>query len=201
MQRASGSCSRVAICATFETVSRSCGHSKSARHGQAELVEAFAAELEDVRFALDGALARSDLIEGGDLLSFIDTHWTILGLDAEAIRRLEEYITALPSGETRLLARLLTALAFLLDQLGQKTAGLGLQRRRCARRVSGDAYAVERLRVFGLITMTARRFDEAEAALAEAETIPGTRRTSDFSCSRTAQFYFHTVVTLKQHRE
>ncbi len=45
---------------------------------QTDIVEAFAAELEDVRYALDGALARSALIEGAELLSFAK-QWVDLG--------------------------------------------------------------------------------------------------------------------------
>jgi len=85
-----------------------------------ELVEAFAVELEDVRFALDGALARSGIKAGGALLAEISGSWSNLGLDAEGVTRCERYLGSLPAAESQLLARLCGALAFLLNQCGQK---------------------------------------------------------------------------------
>ena len=70
-------------------------------------------ELEDVRSALDGALARSTVVDGADLLANIGGGWRSFGLDAEGMARCEAYLAALPADESRLRARLLIALEYL----------------------------------------------------------------------------------------
>ena len=51
----------------------------------AALSEALQTDLEDVRSALDGALGRSDLTDGGELLADIYRIWQSIGLQAEGI--------------------------------------------------------------------------------------------------------------------
>ncbi len=142
-----------------------------------ELSEAFTAELEDLRFALDGALARSAPVEGAELLSFAN-HWVDLGLDAEAIRRYEQYISALSASESRLLSRLLINRAFYLGQRGHRANALNAAAEAVAHaRASEDATELAgALRSFGLAAARAGRLDDAETALTEAEAIPSTSR-------------------------
>jgi predicted ATPase len=142
-----------------------------------QFYEAFVTELEDLRYALDGALARPALVEGAELLSFAHA-WVRLGLDAEAVRRYEEYIAALPANDSRLLSRLASHRSFFLAQLGQLTNALDVAREAVAHARAaedGDALAYA-LRGFGYILTKLQRPDEAEAALAEAEAIPSTSR-------------------------
>ncbi len=73
-------------------------------------------ELDDVRAALDGALARSEVVDGGELLANIDGSWQLIGLDAEGTARCEAYLAALPADQSRLRARLSTVLSALLSQ-------------------------------------------------------------------------------------
>ena len=42
-------------------------------------------ELEDVRSALDGATARSEMVDGGELLANTHASWPAIGLDAEGL--------------------------------------------------------------------------------------------------------------------
>jgi len=141
-----------------------------------ELVEAFAAELEDVRFALDGALARSDIIAGGTLLAEIGGSWSNLGLDAEGMTRCQRYIASLPAGEAQLLARLSGALAFILNQCGQKIRALDVATEAVAHaRDDGDPQTIAwALRHYGNAATRLSRFHDADAALTEAEALRGT---------------------------
>jgi predicted ATPase/class 3 adenylate cyclase len=141
-----------------------------------ELVTAFAAELEDVRFALDGALARSDTIAGGALLAEIGASWWNLGLDAEGMTRCERYIAALPAGESRLLARLSGALAVILIQCGQKIRALDVATEAVANaRDDGDPQTIAwALRHYANAATRLSRFEDADAALSEAEAFPAT---------------------------
>jgi predicted ATPase/class 3 adenylate cyclase len=135
---------------------------------------ALATELEDIRFALDGAPGRSAVDEGAELLSFIGQSLKDLGLDAEGIRRCEGYIAALSADKTWLLARLSTTLAFLLNETGQKTRAAQVATEAVSlARASGDAEALlYALRIFGFVSMITRRYDDAEAALTEAQGTP-----------------------------
>jgi predicted ATPase/class 3 adenylate cyclase len=144
----------------------------------AEFVEALTAELEDLRYALDAALARSAVAEGAKLLSFIEACWRDLGLDPEGIRRNEQYILALPRSESQLLARLSIALASLLGEYGQRTSASRVAMDAVAyARESGDAEALGyALRGFAVEATRLRRFDDAETALAEAEALPSASR-------------------------
>ncbi|HEY6449869.1 MAG TPA: adenylate/guanylate cyclase domain-containing protein, partial [Candidatus Cybelea sp.] len=91
-------------------------HLRYLRDGFAELRERFLrtergavsatlqTELDDVRAALDGALARSEVIDGGELLANIDGSWQLIGLDTEGIARCEAYLAALPADQSQLRA-------------------------------------------------------------------------------------------------
>ena len=106
----------------------------------ADLNAALQAELEDVRAALDDALARSEIIDGGELLANIAASWRAIGLDAEGMARSEAYLAALPADQSRLRARLSSALAHLLTDSGHKVRALELATQAVEQaRASGDA--------------------------------------------------------------
>jgi len=148
-----------------------------------ELDEAFAAELEDVRFALDGALARSDIIAGGALLAEIGGNWSNLGLDAEGMTRCERYLAALPAAESQLLARLSGALAYLLNESGQKVRALEAATEALAHaRDNGDPRTIAwALRHYGNAATRLSRFEDADAALTEAEAFQITSASLDLA--------------------
>jgi predicted ATPase/class 3 adenylate cyclase len=138
------------------------------------LIGFLAAELEDVRFALDGALARADDVDGGELLAHIGQYWTTLGLEDEGIARAEAYLAALPAEDSGLRARITHALSFLLSESGKKMRALEVATDAVAlARASGDAATLGlTLRVYGSAAMDAGRLEDAETALAQAEAIP-----------------------------
>ncbi len=142
---------------------------------QADLNAALQTELEDVRSALDGALARSELIDGGELLANIDTSWQSIGLEAEGTARCEAYLAALPRGESRQRARLLGALSYFLGS-GHKMRAFELAAEAVEQaRVSGDASSLARaLNRYAYTATHLSRFDDAEQALTQAEVIPRT---------------------------
>ncbi len=140
------------------------------------LVAALRMELDDVRFALDGALARSEVAGGAELLGNIYTSWQAIGIDAEGIARCESYLAALPAEHSRLRARLLTALSHLLGESGFKVRALEVATQAVEQaRTSGDGSSLATaLCRFAQQATFFGRFDEAEAALVEAEAIGGT---------------------------
>ena len=136
-----------------------------------DLVRAFALELEGVRFALDGALARADIVAGASLLADIGGSWSMLGLDAEGSTRCEKYIAALPGDESRLLASLLGTLSLLLIISGNKIRASELAVRAVTHaRTSGDPGTIAwALWHAGNAATRLNRFETADAALSEAE--------------------------------
>jgi predicted ATPase/class 3 adenylate cyclase len=132
-------------------------------------------ELEDVRFALDGALARSDDIDGGELLANIYASWRAIGLETEGVARCTAYLAALPTHQSRLRARLSTALSLLLSQSGQKARAFELAPEAVEEaRASGDASLLARvLDMYATTAVYLHRFDDADKALNEAEALPG----------------------------
>jgi len=151
--------------------------SRQERTGQStKLADLFATELEDVRSALDGALARSDTVSGAELLSYAEEIWQDVGLESEGIRRCEQYVAALPTSESRLIAGLLRIVSTLLSTRGEKRRALEIAKEALAHaRSSGDvdaqAHALGRL---GGLLIDLRQLEDAEAALAEAEASAGT---------------------------
>ena len=143
----------------------------------AELDVALETDLEDTRSALDGALARSEVIDGGELLATLARSWAWLGLDAEWMTRCEAYLAALPADQSRLRAQLLSALSYLLDGSGQRVRGFAVAKEAVDQaRASGDGSSLARAlsQYANMATFFLRRFDDAESALVEAEAIPGT---------------------------
>ncbi len=138
--------------------------------------EALRTELEDVRAALDGALARADAAGGAELLADVGYAWRALGLDPEGIARCEAHLAALDSSDARLRARLLGLLSFLRAGAGQKARAFELATEAvCNARASGDASALGYgLRIYAMTAIALNKLTKAKAALDEAEAIPGT---------------------------
>ncbi len=141
---------------------------------ESELDELLAAELDDVRAALDGARSGSELRCGGELLAAIDTRWYFSGLLGEGRRRLERFATALAGDDPVLLSKLWCSYAALADDSGRTSRGHAAAMKSVAlARASGDPAALAgALRQYARRAAFSRRFEEAEAALAEAEAIP-----------------------------
>ncbi len=147
------------------------------RTGRSAVLDAaLETDLEDARSALDGALARSEVIDGGELLVTLARSWGWIGLDAEWMTRCEVYLAALPSDQWRLRSQLLSALSYLLDGSGQRVRGFALASQAVEQaRASGDGSSLARaLAQYANMATFLHRFDEAESALTEAEAIPGT---------------------------
>ncbi len=133
-----------------------------------------AAELEDVRSALDFGL-RGDVTRGAALLGMpYAAAWRKLGLEREFVARAERYLAEMSPAATLLRARLWSAISFLTGEAGHTqrsmdAASLGLD---CAR-ASGDARTLfDVLETYVQAACRSRRFADAEAALAEAEALP-----------------------------
>ncbi len=140
-----------------------------------QIQDLFRAELDDVRAALDGALAGPDVRWGGELLTAVDTAWRSLGLEGEGTARLEAFAAALAGDDPALLSLLWAARAAIAASLGRKIWALeaASEALRLAR-ASGDRAIVGRaLLECAESAVGAGRLDEAQRALAEAEAIPG----------------------------
>jgi predicted ATPase/class 3 adenylate cyclase len=143
----------------------------------AELNEALQTELDDVRSALDGALSRAELIEGGELVAATGTAWNYLGLEPEGIARCERYMAAIPSHESGLLAKIATGLSELLFDSGRRVRAMEISSRAITfGRESGDRATLARaLTAHANSAVLLGRLDDVRSALAEAEAIPEAR--------------------------
>jgi len=143
--------------------------------GATELHNLLEAELEEVRAALDWALAGGDVRCGGELLAAIDARWHFIGLGYEGIARLEAFTTALAESEPALLSRLWSARATIASDspLRMRSLEAALAGLKFARASGEPAILAGALNAWARSAAGARRFDEAEEALAEAESIPG----------------------------
>ena len=140
----------------------------------ADLGAALLAELEDVRSALDSALAGADIIHGAELLANIDTTWGVIGLDSEGLERCEAYLSALPPNQSLLHARLSTALTYFFFSSGRtmRAFEVATQALEHARK-GGEASSLARaLCEYASATTFLHRFDDAEQALVEAAAMP-----------------------------
>jgi predicted ATPase/class 3 adenylate cyclase len=142
---------------------------------RADLRALLRTEVEDVRSALDGALARSQLIDGAELLTSVYTVWLGIGLEAEGITRCEAHLAALPADQLQLRARVSTILAYFLTYFGDRVFALELATQAVElARTSGDASSLAMaLRQYSVTALHLRRLDDVEQALAQAEAIPG----------------------------
>jgi predicted ATPase/DNA-binding XRE family transcriptional regulator len=139
-----------------------------------QLSETIAMEVDDVRAALDDGLTRPDVLAGAELLVAISSAWGVVGFDREGVIRIESYLAVLPGGSDLLRARLLVALSNLLQdsQLYDRAAEVAAQAVAHAR-ASGDAATLGfALSIFSFIAIFTERYEEAEAALTEAEAMP-----------------------------
>jgi hypothetical protein len=143
---------------------------------RADLEAALQNELEDVRAALDGALAPSNVIDGGALLANIGSVWGGIGLEAEGMARCEAYLAALPADQSWLHARISTALSTLLAGCCQEVRAFELATQAVEHaRASGEAASlVCALHQCAMVAVFLHRFDDAEQALVQAEAIPET---------------------------
>jgi predicted ATPase len=139
-----------------------------------DLISALQTDLEDIRSALDGALARSEIIDGGALLTNIYTCWQDIGLATEGNAWCERYLAALPAQELRLRARLLTELSYLLLWSGHQLRAFELAEEAVELgRASGDWSSLEwALRIYSFTATRLNRLDDAERALTQAEAVP-----------------------------
>jgi predicted ATPase/pimeloyl-ACP methyl ester carboxylesterase len=137
----------------------------------AEIVAALQAEADDVRSALDGALACSKVIEGGELLARVARFWGGIGFEREGATRCEAYLAALPGNELRLHAQLSSALAGLLFYSGHKLDAFERATQAVERaRASGDVSLLSiTLSFYATLAVLLGRLDDAERALAQAE--------------------------------
>jgi predicted ATPase len=139
-----------------------------------ELDETLATEVDDVRAALDDGLTRPDVLAGAELLAAISSAWPWVGLDREGVAWIESYLAALPSGSDLLRAQLLTALSSLFQNMDLCTRASEVSAQAVAHaRASGDAATLAfALEMFSLNAIFTERYEEAEAALTEAEAMP-----------------------------
>jgi predicted ATPase/class 3 adenylate cyclase len=139
-----------------------------------EMRSVFAAELEGLRFALDDALVRSDVVAACALLAAIERTWVTKGLEREAIARIEAYLDALPIDEVLLHAKLGAILAAFLHDRGKLGRALEVSTKACASaRASGDGPTLaSALRWCASANIGLHHFAEAESALSEAAAIP-----------------------------
>ncbi|MGB6602664.1 MAG: hypothetical protein WBE77_16440, partial [Candidatus Cybelea sp.] len=130
-------------------------------------------ELEDVRAALDGALSRSEVTEGAELLANIHGRWQAIGLGTEGMARCDEYLAALPTDQSGLRARLSITLSGLLAGCGQKMRALELAKEAVQHaRASGDDSSLAwALWTNAAMATRLHQFDDAERALVQAEVI------------------------------
>jgi len=147
-------------------------HDRTGR--QTARFEALKAYLDDVRFALDVALLGPAVIEGGELLASIGTAWRGMGLEGEGIARFERYLATLPSNQSGLLANLSGELSFLIGDSGRKVLALEVagQAVGFARECEERVVLARALTHYAERAVRAGRLDEAEVALAQAETMP-----------------------------
>ncbi len=141
----------------------------------AELSDALAAELEDVRAALDAALDGPHLKKGGVLLGTIGESWVAWALEREGIRRAEAFVAVTPETETSIVRRLWSTLArlyaFSLDgPKGLEAASKSLEFARLLGPSAGSLAGA--LGTYSAAASRMELYDEAEAALDEAQAIP-----------------------------
>ena len=128
-------------------------------------------ELEDVRFALDWAVQSSEE-DAGALLAGIWDSWKDLGLENEGIARLERFIALGAIENRRLLCQLWIALSRLAHNgrtiLAYESATEALT---LARTIPDSELLAYALQAYADAAGLSLRFEEAKAAIAEAETL------------------------------
>jgi predicted ATPase/transcriptional regulator with XRE-family HTH domain len=140
-------------------------------------------ELEDVRFALDWAVQSSEE-DAGALLAAIWDSWKDLGLENEGIARLERFIALGSIENRRLMCQLWTALSRLAHNgrtiLAYESAAEALT---IARTIADCELLAYALQAYADAAGLSLRFEEAKAAIAEAETLASQRDNVDLRLS------------------
>jgi len=147
---------------------------RSDRTGRkAEFVEALQADLDDVRSAVDGALAGPNVIEGAELLAAVGPAWSGAGLYAEFVARCERYLAVIPATETRILARITRLVSHSLRNSGKARRAYDIAKDALAyARAAGDpSILVEALCQLASTAVLLGLTREAESALAEMEAV------------------------------
>ena len=141
-----------------------------------ELDDALAGELEDIRAALDAALDSSRRLDGANLMARIGAQWKALGLGEEGVRRAEAFIELVPETESDLLRGLWSGIArvYGFSSDGPRELAAAKKTLEYARRpgVSGEALR-NALTTYASAATRTGMLDEAEAALDEAQALPG----------------------------
>jgi predicted ATPase len=140
-----------------------------------DLQELFTSELDDVRAALDYALRGSEIL-GAELLDGTGlSAWKGLGLEREGIARSEAYIAALSGKDARLLTRLLMAIASIESGSAHFARGfeIGAQAVELSSSLDDPMTRAWALLHYAHALLRLARFDEAKAALDEADAVPG----------------------------
>ncbi len=139
-----------------------------------DYVSPFGAELEDIRFALDSALSRSDIVDGSELLAGVRGTWETVGIEAEGMARNQAYLAALPPTETRLLAILASNVAYFWGNSANTTLAFEAATQAVEHaRECGESQVLARalgMRVRHAINLG--RLDGVDADLSEAEALP-----------------------------
>jgi predicted ATPase/class 3 adenylate cyclase len=135
--------------------------------------KAFLTEQDDIRFALDGALARSELTDGAELLAAVGITWMAGGFGEHGIAYLQACIAALPSSASLLLAQLGTALADLCGVYGRfRLAAMAANKAvRSARAAGNGPILAAALKADASVWIVNGDIAAADAALTEAEAI------------------------------
>jgi len=140
---------------------------------EAALLEPLTIELEDVRAALDWAL-HGEAALGADILAAISGAWEWIGLEVEGLTRNESFSRALDGGNSHLVVRLQLNVARLARNLERSLRSFEMTKRvvEQARACGDPSTLTSALLELATAAVYANRFDDAEAALSEAEANP-----------------------------
>ena len=167
---------RVAICVICATASRSYGNGASGPHELPILMRRCRPSWRTCvrRSTAPWRVRRSST--AASCSPTLTGCWRTIGLEAEGMARCEAYLAALPADESRLRARLSSALSDLLGDSGHKVRAfeLATQAVEHARASGDDSLLAEALRAYATAAASLDRLDDAERALAQAEAMPGT---------------------------
>jgi predicted ATPase len=158
------------LAAAFGAAQRA--HEETGKPGGVDTL--LAVEVDDVRAALDFALSAGFVTDGAALLANVETSWSTLGLIVEQASRCEQFLPLLPVGAHALRAQLLCLIAVFAASTGQigRLLSVGAEALAQARQSGDPGILSEALRWYADGNTIAGRFDVAEDALREAETLP-----------------------------
>jgi predicted ATPase/class 3 adenylate cyclase len=140
---------------------------------RSELVAALTIELDNVRAALDVGVGARPSLGAALVVAPDDKAWGTLGLDREIVSRIEAYLDVLDANEHLLRARLWGSVAAFAASAMQMTRSMEAASNAltCAR-ACGDRRALfDIYREYVFAASRARRFEDAESVLVEAEAI------------------------------